>query len=145
MFKRAILFFFGVVLLAGCRKETMIPACAQGYTGKNCSVEVKSNYLGTFYGIEPCTATNEGHHSITITDDADDITKLYFFNLWDAGHINYGVISADGNVYIPSQTIGSDNIIGKAMIIGGSLKVSFTVPFRDSFGEHSDNCVWQQQ
>ena len=129
----AAVFLIGCLLLSGCKKGIGLD-------------EVRAKYIGTFTGYEPCSVTGAATYSITISADEADITKVKFYNLWAAQQNTTGEIRSDGNVYILSQSFySSSTVAGKAMIVNGKLKVSYSV-IGDSFLQgRTDNCVWQQE
>ena len=156
------LIFTGILLLAGCsKKESELCEfvicdygtctdgkckCPTGYEGSKCLTEVRTKYLGTFTSSEQCSVSYDGTYSITISTIPSEITKVNFYGIWGTSENTTGVVKDDGNIYILSQPFYSGSTItGKAMLINGKLKVSYTVTGASQLNGQTDNCVWQQQ
>ncbi len=122
--------------------------CDTGYEGSKCQSEIRTKFIGTFTGEEPCSITGTATYSVYIEANDTNVAAVNFRNLWGAGDYIYtsGEIGVDGNIYIPRQRIYGYYtwITGKAMMINGKLKVSYSIE-DGMFGNQTDNCVWQQQ
>lgn len=120
--------------------------CPTGYEGDKCLTKVRNKYLGTFTGSEQCSVSYDGAYSITISANTSDVTKVNFYNMWGADTNTTGEIKDDGNVYFLSQPFRDGSmIIGKAMLINGKLKVSYTITGESQLNGQTDNCVWIEQ
>ena len=115
----------------GCKKEPSITS-------------VYENYAGYFNGRElSCTVTTPGQYSVRIS--LLDSSKVSIYNIWNAMDTCIGEYRPDGNVYIPLQSFdrGDGSVSGKASIIDGKLKISYSIKHYD-LGFLTDNCIWVQ-
>lgn len=121
--------------------------CDSGYTGKQCETETRAKFIGTFSGHEACSITGPFDYEIFIERNDTDISAVNFRNVWNAGEYIYstGNLGSDGNIYIPRQRIYGYYtwITGKAVLLNGKLKVSYSIE-DGMFGSETDNCVWLQ-
>ncbi len=123
--------------------------CDTGYEGNHCLYQVRAKFIGTFTGNEACTITGTEIYSIIIEPNDTNVAAVNFRNLRSFGDFTCtsGNIGTDGNVYIPRQKMGGNYpwITGKAMILNGKLKISYSFEDSGTFGNQTDNCVWQQE
>lgn len=130
--KQLLAFITVCLVLAGCKKETVTP------------LSVYQNYAGYFSGRElSCTVTTPGQYNVRIS--LLDSSKVSIYNIWNAGDTCIGDYRPDGNVYIPLQSFdrGDGSVSGKATIIGGKLRISYSVNHYD-LAHQTDNCIWVQ-
>lgn len=132
--------FAGVAVLAALTTiSSCTKTCDLGYEGDNCKTEVRTKYLGNFNGTESCTSGNStiAVNAITV---ANDVTKITFSNLYNAGFNTTGIVQADGSITISNQSFGTGQISGTAEIASGKVKITYTV----TAGGVSDACTWTQ-
>lgn len=101
--------------------------CDAGYEGDNCKTEVRTKYLGNFNGTEVSTLAGTSQVAVNILTVPSDVNKVTFNNLYDAGFNTSGTVQSDGTINIPSQTFGTGQISGNAVIASGKVKVTYTV------------------
>ncbi len=131
--------------LASCHKENA--DCRNGYEGATCRNESREVFLGVFSGAEiSCSVSRPDSYQITISPDSSDVTKVDIANIWNAQEHTVGELGDDRNIYINNQPISQrGRISGKAMIIDGKLKVSFSINGVSFLHGRTDNCIWMQQ
>lgn len=114
--------------------------CDLGYEGSDCKTETRAKYLGNFNGTEVSTLAGTGPVSVNATSVNGDVTKVNFYNIYDAGFNTTATLQADGSLNIATQSFGTGQISGSAVITGGKVKITYTI----TAGGTADACTWTQ-
>ena len=112
--------------------------CDLGYEGSDCKTETRAKYLGNFNGTEVSTLAGTGPVSVNATSVNGDVTKVNFYNIYDAGFNTTATLQADGSLNIATQSFGTGQISGSAVITGGKVKITYTI----TAGGTADACTW---
>ncbi|MFN8286565.1 MAG: calcium-binding EGF-like domain-containing protein [Chitinophagales bacterium] len=94
--------------------------CPSNYTGTNCEIEVREQYLGSYNAVTDCNSS----YTVTITKSNLGVGYVNLYNIDSQGSTVFATFNGL-SLNIPSQTVGNFIFNGNITYQGGFVTATF--------------------
>lgn len=112
---------FTAITFSSCSKDEVCPV---GYTGEDCKVLVRDQFIGTYVGTEQCT-TGDDSYTVTIVANSDNV-KVTMTNIYNDNYTAIGTVTGDNTISFNGSQSGA-TFSGTGTITGSQLKLNYTI------------------